>query len=198
MHTKIIQEETGGFLPLLFFEFALGGDWDMSYDIITQRLNVEPTKLWRMPKFSYNSFSQEAVARIKKSKDLVLSSWVYRFAPKSYISLKEAFDEILDKFYIKRHIVNTLRLDDIIWSTSIRITIYFTNFGKLGFVEPILDIPVATSRNLAEMQTSVSFYTYPIAKLKSYAKGYAIDGWRVDDNDYSVKYKAWNVIKKRL
>ena len=89
MHTKIIQEETGGFLPLLFFEFALGGDWDMSYDIITQRLNVEPTKLWRMPKFSYNSFSQEAVARIKKSKDLVLSSWVYRFAPKSYISLKE-------------------------------------------------------------------------------------------------------------
>lgn len=198
MRTKIIQEEIDGFLPLLFFEFALGGDWDMSYDVITQRLNLEPTKLWRMPKLSYESFSQEDVAREKKSNDLVFSSWDYRFAPKSYISLEEAFDEILDKFYAKRHIINALRLDDIIWRASIRITTYFTNFGKLDFVEPILNVPASTIQKLAEMQASVSFYTYPIAKLKSYEKGYDVDGWRVDDNDYSIKYKAWNVIKKRL
>jgi len=196
--------ESSGFLPVFRSVFSIEGNWDLRYDLITKSMNLQPTKMWKIPErvFRRNFKSTvDAENRRKKGEEFSLASWRYEFYPKSYISLEESFREVLHVFYPKRQTFKHLLKDGIAWETSIFFAIYLTNFAQEDvtedyFEEPILVVPLDIIDQLTEMQTDFGLQVYSINKFEAYEEGYSINGWKHCCDTYTSTYKEWNIIKK--
>jgi hypothetical protein len=180
--------ELDDFLAIIIPTFSISGNIDMSFEYISQCLDMMPTntfqrKVARLSKYLDvipTDTWQQANETIQKIKEIAKSTWSYTFPKEDSIWIEDNIDTVLKKFFIKRDIISHLKNEKIISETSIHFTVYVTN------KYPLFSLSSDMLSKLSLFQTNLSMDIFSVEKFEEYEKPLVRQSWKKNEDGYNV------------